>query len=103
MNSNILDRQIITPLLESTKIYKSRCRNICMTNQKYKAEQLAKQLNRYVDQTSDGVWAIPSSSGGRYKVESKDNEYSCDCKGFEYTENCYHIMAVKMVMKEMVA
>lgn len=75
-------------------------------NQKYKAEELAKRLNRWVAEVAKGQWAIPASGGGMHKVltatsdgkELKEDEYTCDCKGFEYTQNCYHIMAVKILL-----
>ena len=69
-------------------------------NQMYKAKELAGKLNYWVNQTSEGVWAIPSSNGGTYKVIVNDDEVSCECKGFEYSENCYHVMAVKIKIEE---
>ncbi len=37
-------------------------------NQKSKAEELAKRLNRWVAEVAKGQWAIPASGGGMHKV-----------------------------------
>jgi hypothetical protein len=34
----------------------------------------------------------------KYKVECKDNEWSCECKGFCFRHNCNHIEDAKQLV-----
>tara|TARA_R100000008_G_scaffold85405_2_gene75242 strand:- start:1101 stop:1325 length:225 start_codon:yes stop_codon:yes gene_type:complete len=47
-------------------------------------------------------WLLPSKSdeSKTHTVQIINNEYDCDCLGFQHTLNCYHVIAVKMFRGE---
>jgi hypothetical protein len=49
----------------------------------------------------ENTWLLPSlSDPAKYHTVSRNGEnYECDCTGFGFTQNCYHLVAVKMVNK----
>ena len=44
------------------------------------------------------TWVLPSKSdeSKTHTVLIINDEYDCDCLGFQHTLNCYHVIAVKM-------
>ena len=44
------------------------------------------------------TWVLPSKSdeSKTHTVQIINDEYDCDCLGFQHTLNCYHVIAVKM-------
>ena len=56
-------------------------------------EDLKRSLN--LGTSTIEVAGLTATSDGK---ELREDEYTCDCKGFEYTQNCYHIMTVKILM-----
>lgn len=56
-----------------------------------------KVLDKIVCVQSD-TWLLPSlSSDEKFHTVVKSDGYECDCVGFQFSQNCYHIIAVKMI------
>ncbi len=65
-----------------------------------KAKTLVKKGFVKVDQDSDFVFYVRSSSGGHYKVEylKNNNKFDlyCECDGWKYNQDCSHCHAVRL-------
>jgi len=66
-------------------------------------EQKAKQILNKIMCVQKNTWLIPSlSEEGKYHTVNKTNDnFECDCVGFQFSQNCYHIIAIKMIMEGM--
>jgi|TARA_B110000263_G_C15201878_1_gene461031 hypothetical protein len=62
--------------------------------QQKKAEEILSKITKVDDKT----WLLPSKSdeSKTHTVQIINEEYDCDCLGFQHTLNCYHVIAVKM-------
>tara|TARA_B100001750_G_C15464574_1_gene576251 strand:- start:1027 stop:1536 length:510 start_codon:yes stop_codon:yes gene_type:complete len=53
-------------------------------------------------QNTINTWTIKSSTDStkEYVITYTDKEYTCECKGYQYTNNCKHIKEVKDYIKD---
>ncbi len=51
-----------------------------------------------ITKVDEKTWILPSKSdeSKTHTVQIINEEYDCDCLGFQHTLNCYHVIAVKM-------
>lgn len=66
----------------------------------------AEKVLQFITEVKENTWILPSISD-----ESKSHtvtyntgvevtgDYDCDCLGYQYSMNCYHIMAVKLYLQ----
>jgi hypothetical protein len=58
----------------------------------------AKQVLGKIIHVEENTWLLPSASDeNKYHTVVKSDKYECDCMGYQFTENCYHIIAVTMI------
>ena len=55
-----------------------------------------------ITEVEDNTWLLPSASNSEklHTVQLKGDEFECDCLGFIHTQNCYHIIAVRLYNNE---
>tara|TARA_R110002020_G_scaffold233_3_gene1200 strand:+ start:1163 stop:1384 length:222 start_codon:yes stop_codon:yes gene_type:complete len=65
-------------------------------------QKKAKEILEKIRQIDEKTWKVPSKTDAskNHKVQIINNEYDCDCLGFQHTLNCYHVIAVKMLHGE---
>lgn len=63
-------------------------------------DKKARKVLPYITVVKEDTWVLPSASDeAKTHTVTKTNdeyEYDCDCLGYQYSMNCYHIMAVKL-------
>lgn len=60
-------------------------------------EVKAKKIVDKVMCVQDNTWIVPASEEGKYHTITKSaNGFDCDCIGYQFSGNCYHIIAVKI-------
>ena len=65
-------------------------------------EKKAREILSKITVIDDNKWLLPSKSdeSKTHTVQIIDKEYDCDCLGFQFSEHCYHIIAVKLYKNE---
>jgi|TARA_R110002012_G_scaffold321953_1_gene552732 hypothetical protein len=65
-------------------------------------ERKAEKILNKVTKVEDNTWILPSASDETklHTVTKSTGEYECDCVGYQFTLNCYHVIAVKMSNNE---
>jgi len=69
-------------------------------------DRKARKVLPYITVVDEKTWVMPSASDDTktHTVTYRDGievtgDYDCDCLGFQYSMNCYHIMAVELFKK----
>ena len=72
-----------------------------------KQEIKAKEIVEKITKVDKNTYILPSISDTAkthtvtyYEGIEVTHDYKCDCLGYQYSENCYHILAVKMLKKQ---
>jgi hypothetical protein len=72
-----------------------------------KQETKAKEIVEKITKVDENTYILPSTSdiAKTHTVTYRDGievtgDYECDCLGYQYSENCYHILAVKMLKQK---
>jgi hypothetical protein len=60
-------------------------------------EKKADKILHKVQCTEENTWIMPSASDPTklHTVVKNGDDYECDCTGYQFTLNCYHVIAVK--------
>lgn len=82
-------------------VCKLNWRIIMSEQQRRKAKKVLPKITNVMENT----WIIPSSTDDTkmhtvtYHVGAEvTGDYDCDCLGYQFSMNCYHIIAVKMLL-----
>ena len=65
--------------------------------------QKAKKVVKSITPVDDKTWVLPSSTNPKqtYCVSLTSQKiFTCNCRGYEYTHNCYHVMAIRIARGE---
>lgn len=58
----------------------------------------AKKVLGKIIHVEENTWLLPSASDEtKYHTVVKSDKYECDCMGYQFRNDCYHIVAVNMI------
>ena len=69
-------------------------------------EAQLKKAQKVLDKITEvegNTWLLPSASNEEKMhtvIKYPNKTYECDCLGFQFSEHCYHIIAVKLYKNE---